>query len=418
MGKTCDIPVFGTLAGVKVLFSAVSIAGPFAASMFADHGADVTWIEHPVNFAIDRTGTDDLKKEPYWLEQDRRNMRSIKLDVKAPEGKEIFCKMIADTDIFLEASKGGGFSKMVSDEEIWAINPKCTIIHLNGFGLTGMSEYVNRACYDTVAQAYGGAIWANATGEKKPSGLMPYVGDYYSGWACVTAGLMGYIKALKTGHGDSVDVSQVDIMIRCGGDKTGNAWNYPAGHKREFFPGDFNSSTAGFNSYLCKDGKYILLLIIGAPVVEKMLNILGVEAGSDEWPIRPVYKTFEDCGVRLDEKLTEFCMQYTADELEELLSKQGIPAACIMSYKDMLVHPYYQARESLLKVKAEAWGDQDIYVSNVVPRFKLNPGMGWKEAPYGGEDTAVILEELGYSEEQIAELAEKKVALGRSSFIN
>lgn len=412
------IPEFGTLSGIKVLFSATSVAGPFAASMFADHGADVTWIEHVSNLPIDRTGTTDIKKKPYWLEQDRRNMKSIKLDFRAPEGKQILEKMLVDTDIFLEASKGGAFSRTLSDEDIWAINPKCTIIHLNGFGLTGLPEYVNRASYDTVAQAYGGMIYANTKPGDTPSGVIPYIADYYSGWACFSAGLMGYIKALKTGKGDSVDVAQLEAMIRCGGDKTGNAWNYEAGQPLAFTPGNFNSNTAGYNTFKCKDGEFILLLAFGAAVMPKLAKLMGVEYGTDKLPQKPLYRTFEPAGVLWDELIAEFCLKYDAKELETYLAEHGIPAACVLSYKDMLKDPQVIARDAITTVHAEAWGDLDIRVSNVFPRFKEKPGMMWKEAPYGGEDTAAILTELGYTDEEIAKLKESKVVAGRSEIMN
>ena len=413
-----EVPVFGTLAGVKVVFTALSIAGPFAASMYADHGADVIWLEHVSNLAIDRTGTTDLKKKPYWLEQDRRNMRSMKLDFKTPEGREILCKILADTDIFLEASKGGAFSRILSDEEIWAVNPRCTILHLNGFGLTGLPEYVNRASYDTIAQAYGGMIYANSKGDSTPSGVIPYVADFYSGWACFSAGLMGYIKAMKTGKGDSVDISQVEGMIRCGGEKTGNAWNFPDDHPLGFTPGNFNSNTAGYNTYLCKDGNYILLLVFGFGVMKKMAELMGVEIGTEQLPLKPLYRTTQPDGQLWEKLVADYCLQHNARELEKELSALGIPAACVLSYKEMLKDPQILARDAITTVHAEAWGDQDIRVSNVFPRFKLAPGKIWKEAPYGGEDTRKILEDLGYSDEQIAELQEKKIAAGRSEKMN
>lgn len=418
MSKSAAIPEFGTLSGVKVVFTAVSVAGPFAASMFADHGADVIWLEHVSNLAIDRTGTTDIKKKPFWLEQDRRNMRSVKLDFKTPEGKDVLAKILADTDIFLESSKGGAFSKIFSDDDIFSVNPKCTIIHLNGFGLSGLPEYVNRASYDTIAQAYGGMIYANSKAGETPSGVVPYIADYYSGWACFSAGLMGYIKALKTGKGDSVDVSQTEAMIRCGADKTGNAWNYPSDHPMAFYPGNFNSNTAGYNTFKCKDGNFILLLVFGTSVMIKMSKLMGIEYGSEEFPARPLYKTFQPEGQRFDKALAEYCMKYEAKELEKLLAQNGIPAACVLSYKEMLDDPQIVARDAITTVHTPEWGDQGIRVSNIFPRFKCAPGKRWKDAPYGGEDTADVLGELGYTTEQISELEEKKVAVGRSENMN
>lgn len=418
MSKACDIPSFGTLQGVKVVFSATSVAGPFAASMYADHGADVIWLEHVSNLPIDRTGTTDLKKKPFWLEQDRRNMRSMKLDFKSPEGREILCKLLADTDIFLEASKGGAFFRVLTDEQIWEINPRCTILHLNGFGLTGLPEYVERASYDTIAQAYGGMIYANSSEGTAPSGVVPYIADYYSGWACFSAGLMGYIKALKTGKGDSVDIAQVESMIRCGGDKTGNAWNYPDDHPLAFYPGNFNSNTAGYNTFKCADGNYILLLVFGTPVMKKMAKLMGVEYGSEEFPAMPLYKTFQPEGQRWDKALAEFCLKYESKELEKMLAANGIPAACVLTYKEMLSDPQLIARDAITTVHTPEWGDTDIRVSNIFPRFKEAPGRIWKEAPYGGGDTDDILEELGYSREQIEELNKNKVTAGRSTHMN
>lgn len=418
MTKKASMPKFGTLAGMKVVFSAFSVAQPFAASMFADHGADVIWIEHISNFTIDRTGTTDIKKKPYWLEQDRRNMRSIKLNFKSSEGKEILAKMLSDTDVFMESSKGGAFSQILSDEEIWSINPRCTIIHLSGFGLTGVQEYVNRASYDTIAQAYGGMIYANSKEGEAPVGITPYIADFYSGWACFSAGLMGYIKALKTGKGDSVDVAQVEAMIRCGGDKTGNAWNYPDDHPLVFTPGNFNSNTAGYDTFSCKDGNYILLLVFGASVMKKMAALMGVNYGSDEFPARPLYKTFQPEGQRWNKAIADFCMKFDATELETYLSENGIPAACVLSYKDMIKNPQIVEREAITTVHAEAWGEQDIYVSNIFPRFKNAPGQMWKEAPYSGEDTADILCELGYTTEQIDDLENRNVVAERSEQTN
>ena len=184
MAKKSDVPEFGMLSGVKVAFQAVSVAGPFFGTMCADHGADVVWIEPAAFDPIDRSG------EPLFLEQDRRNMRSLKVDVRTEEGREVFLKLLADVDIFLEGSKGGTYERWgLTDEVLWEANPKLVIIHLSGFGLWGDESYVTRASYDPIAQAFGGMMYANYMEGEAPRAASALIGDFYAGLFSFGSGL-------------------------------------------------------------------------------------------------------------------------------------------------------------------------------------------------------------------------------------
>lgn len=108
----------------------------------ADWGADVTWLEN--------TGAGDTIRDTAYIKQaERRNQRSVALNYFSEEGKEIFFKMIKDADIFLEASKGGTWArKGITDEVLWAINPKLVIVHISGFGQEGVLRWLSAAAYD------------------------------------------------------------------------------------------------------------------------------------------------------------------------------------------------------------------------------------------------------------------------------
>ena len=400
MAKKSDIPEFGMLSGVKVAFQAVSVAGPFFGTMCADHGADVVWIEPAAFDPIDRSG------EPLFLEQDRRNMRSLKVDVRSEEGREVFLKLLADVDIFLEGSKGGTYERWgLTDEVLWEANPKLVIIHLSGFGLWGDEGYVTRASYDPIAQAFGGMMYANYMEGEAPRAASALIADFYSGLFAFGSGLAGYIKALRTGQGESIEISQFESVLRCMCDKAIGAWNYDDDHPMKFKPGNFNSRTAGYNSYLCGDGNYVYLLVFGASVMEKACKIMGVEWGSDDFPVAPIYRDFSPEGKRWDAALGKFCMDHTAKEVEAIFSEAGIPAMCMMKFEDMLEHPHFKARESIIKVHGNLF-DRDLYVSNIFPKVKNAPGKIWRQAPHGGEDTVDILTDLGYSAEEIDGLIE------------
>ena len=158
--RRTDIPQFGPLQGVKVVHSSISIAGPFCAQLMADMGADVIWIENPKAPDIARGGG---FHQGWSVELNRRNMRSMALDIPSEKGREVFLKMLAATDIFIEASKGGQYDRWgLSDEELWRANPALVIVHISGFGQAGEDSYVSRASYDPIAQAFGGLMYVNS----------------------------------------------------------------------------------------------------------------------------------------------------------------------------------------------------------------------------------------------------------------
>lgn len=178
--RRTDIPQFGPLQGVKVVHSSISIAGPFCAQLMADMGADVIWIENPKAPDIARGGG---FHQGWSVELNRRNMRSMALDIPSEKGREVFLKMLAATDIFIEASKGGQYDRWgLSDEELWRANPALVIVHISGFGQAGEDSYVSRASYDPIAQAFGGLMYVNSLPGMAPFPSSQDVGDVYSGY--------------------------------------------------------------------------------------------------------------------------------------------------------------------------------------------------------------------------------------------
>ena len=131
MALETNKPSFGVLDDVKVVYAAVELAAPKACDLMADWGADVTWLEN--------TGAGDTIRDTAYVKQaERRNQRSVSMNYFSDEGKEILFKMLADADVFIEASKGGTWArKGITDEVLWEINPKLVIVHLSGFGQSG-----------------------------------------------------------------------------------------------------------------------------------------------------------------------------------------------------------------------------------------------------------------------------------------
>ncbi|WP_258361132.1 L-carnitine CoA-transferase [Moorella sulfitireducens (nom. illeg.)] len=402
MAKRTDIPEFGPLSGIKVVHATMSVAGPIAAQLMADYGAEVIWIESPLSPDIARTGTGAT------AQQDRRNQRTIALNIPSPEGKEIFLKLIEDADIFIETSRGGQYSKWgLTDEVMWERNPRLVIVHISGFGQDGVEEYVFRASYDPVAQAFGCYMQLNGYPDRPPVPAMPVTADYLTGLLALSAGLAALLKAKETGKGESIDVAQYEALMRF---QNNFAVEYLNHGKKPVREGNHSSTAAGYGSYTCKDGKEVYMLFLGGGVLKNGLSFLGLEYGSKDFPARmPVVFLGTPGGEKLEARIKEYCASKTAAEVEKELNAVGVPCSMVMDYETAVNHPHYQAREVF--VEWEKVNGEKFKGINVFPKFKNNPGRIWRGAPGIGMDNEDILSELGYSPEDIEELYKKKVII-------
>lgn len=405
MAREKDIPQFGLLNGLKVVYAGSSIAAPYVGALMADFGANVIWIEHYLNQDVQRTGT----SYGYAAELDRRNQRTISLNVPSEKGKEIFCKLIADADIFVEGSRGGQWDKWgLSDEYLWeSINPKLVIAHISGYGQTGLPEYTGRGSYDPTAQAFGGLMYVNRDSSGKYLPVAGTVADYYTAYLAAFSCLSGYINAQKTGKGESFDVAQYEAVIRTQNHMDMDIWNMNM-TLADFNDPDRNSGTAGYNSFECKDGEQIYMLALGQGNMRHLRKLLGV--GTDIIP-DGVGLLFMDGrepdGHEMEEVIKQFCSERTAEEVEREMSAEGIPCSRILSYESMLENPHYLARKTLTTWETKDGGN--VIGPNIFPKTKNNPLQIWRGCPGRGDDNDDILADLGYSEEEISSLYEKKV---------
>jgi L-carnitine CoA-transferase len=167
-------PAFGLLSRYRVILIGISVAAPFAAELYAEQGAEVIWIENPKVVDSGRVA----RKSGSW-QQDRRNMRSLCMNYRSGEGREAFLKLIEASDVLIEASVGGSFDRAdLSDETLWTRNPGLVIVHISGFGQTGLPQYVQRASFDPIAQAFGCVMRMNGIVGQPSVPAMPFPGDF------------------------------------------------------------------------------------------------------------------------------------------------------------------------------------------------------------------------------------------------
>jgi L-carnitine CoA-transferase len=156
-----QLPDFGVLAGVKVVYAGSALAGPFAAQLMAESGADVRWIENALSPDMARGSIGGI-----FAEMERRNQRTVSVDLRRPEGRDVLLKLVTDAEILIESSRGGQFAGWgLGDEVLWGVNPRLVIVHVSGFGQHGDDRYIGRPCYDPIAQAYGCYLQLNGPPE-------------------------------------------------------------------------------------------------------------------------------------------------------------------------------------------------------------------------------------------------------------
>jgi L-carnitine CoA-transferase len=401
---------FGVLAGVKVVYAASALAGPFAAQLMAEHGAEVIWIE--------RAGMPENMRSygPRGLsvEIDRRNQRTISLDLPTEEGRAILLELLKDAAIFIESSKGGQFARWgLSDETLWNANPALVIVHISGFGLTGDPERISRPSYDPIAQAYGCMLQLNGFPDRPPISAQPYLADYLTGLFACSSALAAYIQAKRTGEGESVDIAQYEVLIRTGGSPLMAYLNEGTSPKRE---GARNKTYAGCGAYACKDGEYVYVTFVGNGVIRNGLPLLGDDVAG--WPIPDKITAFRkdsDMGRALDLAMEAFCLERPAQEVDHLFNQVGVPCSVVYTYEMAEADPHYQSRQVFVEWEDVKGGR--VRGSNVFPKFKRNPGRIERGAPSIGMDNEEILQSIGYSDEEIQGLYERGIITKNGSVI-
>ena len=211
---------FGPLQGVRILSTGPLMAQPFAASLAGEMGAQVIQIERPgvgdaawryLEFLMDCKDGSTIAAG--WV-QTRRNSFHITLDLSSQRGKELFLNLIPQVDIWMESSIPGAYKEWgLDDETVLKTNPKIVITHVSGYGQDGHPDYLGRASYDFIGQAFGGLM--NLTGFPEPDPPVraaPWTGDFITGLFCLWSSLAGYIYAQRTGEGQVIDLAQFEAI--------------------------------------------------------------------------------------------------------------------------------------------------------------------------------------------------------------
>jgi crotonobetainyl-CoA:carnitine CoA-transferase CaiB-like acyl-CoA transferase len=399
---------FGPLEGVRILSTGTLVAEPFAAHLAGAFGAEVIQVEHPsgtcdpwrrLDAAVE--GHDGVAVASSFV-QERRNAFYITLDLSTPDGRELFLRLVRSRDIWMESSKPGTFDKWdLSDEVVLAANPALVITHVSGYGQTGHPDYLGRASYDMIGQAFGGLMYQTGFPDPEPPvRAAPYTGDYITALFTLWSSLAAYIHRQRTGQGQVVDVAQFEAVHQI---LAGTMVQYFENGTVRERSGNRAPNFQPYDIFPAQDG-WVALGATG-PGFARTCELIGLDP--DKYGSGAFELTSAE-GLEFDLQLRHWIAERTVSDVVEALNAACVPCCPVMNSQSMAEDPHYQARA----VHTE-WDDLQVGKvkgTGVAPKFSRTPGKIWRGSVAVGHDNDLIYRDmLGLSRAELADLKQRGI---------
>ena len=388
----------GALSGIKIIEAASYVTGPFASQLLADLGAEVIKIEEPG------------RGDPFrgWGERNyaatfcslNRNKKSITLDLRTSEGRDVALKLAAHADALIENFRPGVMKKRgLGYEQVKAVNPEIVYCSISGFGPTG--PYRDLPGYDTVGQARSGLL-SLLTDPGKPQGMGLSFSDHLTGmYACY--GVLGALMhRMLTGEGQHVETSLLRASVSFISENA--ARYFETGHvpRRKH-----RTTTAGVFAFEDQDG---LPFVLHMSSPDKFWNGLFEVVGKAEWSADPRFNNRKGRIANYDTLVAELqpiFRQGRRDDWLRRLQEKDVPAAPINTLDEVFTDPQVQTYGFPIEVEHPKMGKMKL-VGNAVDMSRTPPRIE-QPPPMLGEHTEEILTSLGYDRQTLSTYREKGV---------
>jgi crotonobetainyl-CoA:carnitine CoA-transferase CaiB-like acyl-CoA transferase len=388
------------LEGVRVVDMATLFAGPLAATILGDYGADVIKVEHPAKGDPARNHGPSKDGVPLWWTSLGRNKRTITLNVGQPEGADVLKKLLAEADVLIENFRVGTLERWgLAPETLHEINPRLVILRVTGFGQIG--PYAKRPGFGTIAESMSG--FASITGYPDgpptlpPFGLADGISALTGAQAIMTA-LYDRDKPNGSGKGQVIDLAIIEPIVTLLGmqpmvyDQLGTIQQRT---------GNRSVNNAPRNTYQTRDGKWVAISTSAQSIAERVMELVGhPEVITEPW--------FQSGSERakhadlLDEMVGGWIAERDCDVVIEEFEKANAAVAPIYDISDVFKDPQYLALDTITAVEDPELGP--VRMQNVLYRMSETPGAIKWTGRKKGADNDTVFAELGLTDEQIAGL--------------
>jgi formyl-CoA transferase len=391
------------LQGIKVIELGTLIAGPFCARLMAEFGAEVIKIESPA-------GGDPLRKwrklhegTSLWWYAQARNKKSVTLDLKQPEAQDIVRKLAREADVVVENFRPGAMEKWgLGWEALSKINPGLVMVRLSGFGQTG--PYRDRPGFGAIGESMGGLRHVTGHPDRAPVRVGVSIGDSIAALHGVIGALMAlHHRNVNGGRGQYVDVALYEAVFNMMESVLPeyDMFGFVRERSGASLPGIVPS-----NTYLTRDGKYVVIGANADSIFKRMMNAIGrPDLASD-----PSLAQNDGRVARTDEiekVIGDWVAANDLDAVLAVLEKADVPSGKIYDIADIAKDAHYAAREMLRSHPLK--DGKSVKLPGIVPKLSETPGGTKWVGPELGEHTAEVLSRLGYDAAQQKELKKRGV---------
>ncbi|MBI1683526.1 CaiB/BaiF CoA transferase family protein [Caulobacter hibisci] len=394
----------GPLAGVRVIEMGQLIAGPFCGQVLGDFGAEVIKLEDPKTGDPMRQWGRSLPKglSPWWPVIGR-NKKSVTIDLRTDEGRDIARALIAKADVVVENFRPGTLEKWgLGYEAMAVINPGLVMARVSGFGQTG--PYSKRAGYALVGEAMGGLRHITGEPDRNPARAGISIGDSLSGLNAALGVMMALHARQRTGKGQVVDAAIYESVLTV---MENLVTEYDlTGYIRER-SGAVLPGIAPSNVYPTRSGELVLIGANQDTLFKRLCELMGRPDLADD----PRYRDHAARGINqaeLDARIAAWTLDQDIDDLLPKLETAGLACGRIYRAPDMLADPQFQARDSIVSVPHPVFGQ--VKMQNAFPRLTDTPGgVRWPGPTLGEHTEAVLAEVAGLAADKVAELKARGV---------
>jgi len=392
----------GPLAGLTVLDVATIYAGPFAAALLGDFGAEVIKVEHPSGDPL-RTHGPQKSGVGLWWKQLSRNKQCVTLNLSAPRGQELLLDLASSADVLIENFRPGVMERWnLSYERLRDRNRGLVMLRTTGFGQSG--PYAKRPGFGTQAEAMSGfaAMTGPADGPPTlpPFGLADGIAGLAGAFAVMTA---LYHRDGRGGEGQMIDLAIIEPILMVLG---AQATAYDAIGIVPERRGNRSANNAPRNTYRTRDGRWVAISTSANTVAARVMRLVGhPEVVGEPW--------FNNQGERakradlLDGMVGSWIAQREFIEVIREFEAADAAVAPVYDIGQIVADPQFKALETFIRLPDDDLGS--VLVQNVIARLSATPGGVRHAGRRLGEDNGTVLGRIGVTAGELARLREEGV---------
>lgn len=389
-------PAPGSLAGIRVIDLTRVISGPFCTQILGDHGADVIKIESPGQGDVVRGQGNMVNGESWYFAQFNRNKRSLTLDLRSGEGKQVLYRLLQDADVLVENFRPGVLAKLgLDDDTLRERYPRLVVGRINGFGSSG--PYRDRPAYDFIAQAMSGFMGVNGPADGEPMRAAPPISDMVASQNLAFGICAALVRRERTGQGEIVETALTNGLIAMLGYL---AAEYFATDRIPARTGNDHPMLYPYGLFQASDGE-VAIAPSNDTMVERFLGALDMLHLLNDPRFADNTRRMANREA-LREILNGTIETRRVDAWIEHLNRAGVPCGRVHDLRETFADPQVRAQEMRLEIDQGDAGR--VPVTGFPVKMREAPATLYHPVPRLGEHTREVLVELGFDDAELKAL--------------